>query len=473
MSAFSQTAEWFLARDGQQFGPVSGVEFHKLVELGHLKPSDMVWSDGMPAWQPAGDVVARLLAQSNAEAAVEAMPLQAPSEPSGRNINADASQSALAGHDTHHEDVPPDYHQQLAVEQMAAPHATDAQRDPRPRPRTIAPEPDLSARREPAPTGASHALSVDRDTRPEHRQTRRTRRSEAGHPRSNSDVDERARPSTLATIGRWAKRIAVLVFFASTLSAAAWYAWPHREKIMSVASAVTGGAGTMATSPLAGFSPSPEASDQALQKLMLWRVIKRDFPDWYGARVKEGAELSRTQKPDTEIAQYVAESLAKLRRQYAGDALSATPAQLFIVATSFAESLTRLRRHSVDACYTFISAGEANPTIVPLMQTSDIAGPLQKQMLAVFNAVAEGRKTPRVYPPPKQSDYDILVKELQTRGWTQGDMKLFSDSGALAKAPPDKVCTMVMQWFESQIAIKDPDAQLRLLVDSLRPVVAG
>jgi hypothetical protein len=35
------------------------------------------------------------------------------------------------------------------------------------------------------------------------------------------------------------------------------------------------------------------------------------------------------------------------------------------------------------------------------------------------------------------------------------------------------VCQLVHDWFGAQLAIKDPDMQLRLLVDSLRPVVAG
>ena len=52
-------------------------------------------------------------------------------------------------------------------------------------------------------------------------------------------------------------------------------------------------------------------------------------------------------------------------------------------------------------------------------------------------------------------------------------MQLFSDSQKLAKAPPAKVCQLVTDWFEAQLSLKDDEAQLRLLVDALRPVVAG
>ena len=59
------------------------------------------------------------------------------------------------------------------------------------------------------------------------------------------------------------------------------------------------------------------------------------------------------------------------------------------------------------------------------------------------------------------------------RGWTQADMQLFSDERALSRAPPEKVCQLVTDWFAAQLDIKDQDIQLRLLVDSLKPVVAG
>jgi hypothetical protein len=32
---------------------------------------------------------------------------------------------------------------------------------------------------------------------------------------------------------------------------------------------------------------------------------------------------------------------------------------------------------------------------------------------------------------------------------------------------------MVYDWFAAQLSLSDPEAQMRLLVESLRPVVAG
>jgi hypothetical protein len=44
--------------------------------------------------------------------------------------------------------------------------------------------------------------------------------------------------------------------------------------------------------PLGGFSGSPEAIDTSLQATPLWRVLKREFPEWYAERLKEAAALA-------------------------------------------------------------------------------------------------------------------------------------------------------------------------------------
>jgi hypothetical protein len=44
---------WFYAKGGQTHGPVSEGEFRNLINLGTVGPDDLVWKEGMPAWQPA------------------------------------------------------------------------------------------------------------------------------------------------------------------------------------------------------------------------------------------------------------------------------------------------------------------------------------------------------------------------------------------------------------------------------------
>ena len=47
---------WFFATDGQQHGPYSEDQFRDLIEKGGIRPDTYVWSEGMAAWQFAGDV---------------------------------------------------------------------------------------------------------------------------------------------------------------------------------------------------------------------------------------------------------------------------------------------------------------------------------------------------------------------------------------------------------------------------------
>jgi hypothetical protein len=89
----------------------------------------------------------------------------------------------------------------------------------------------------------------------------------------------------------------------------------------------------------------------------------------------------------------------------------------------------------------------------------------------VFEGIADGRKTPRVYPSVKREDFDLLAAELKRMGWTQTDWQTFTTS--LSSAAPDKACQLVHDWFSAQLGLKDGDAQLRLLVETLRVTLSG
>lgn len=47
---------WYYAKDGQQLGPVADEELRRMIRDGSLRQEDLVWRDGMPSWQPAGEV---------------------------------------------------------------------------------------------------------------------------------------------------------------------------------------------------------------------------------------------------------------------------------------------------------------------------------------------------------------------------------------------------------------------------------
>jgi hypothetical protein len=385
MSAPGSQTQWYLARDGRQIGPVSEAELAKLIELGHLRPTDLLWRDGFPDWRPAMVVFP------------------------GRS----------AGEATH-------------------------------------------------PPGTAGSAQ------PAARQSVITARGERGSGKAASEGGAQRRRRA---------RVAVVLLVVAAMLGAGWYAYPHRGRLLDYITSMVSfsRSGPMAVAdrksldapPLAGLRGTPDAVDTALQGTALWRVIKREFPDWYAQRLNEAAAMARDNKDDAAIGQHVARKLVELRRQQAANALSATLPKLRAVAVAFFENLTKLRRHSTEACYGFISQGEAHPAIVAMLQGSEHTAHLQAQLTGVFEAIAEGRKQPRVYPQPRQADYDMLASDLAKMGWTQADMQLFSDERALSRAAPEKVCQMVHDWFAAQLALKDQEAQMRLLVESLRPVVAG
>ena len=225
--------------------------------------------------------------------------------------------------------------------------------------------------------------------------------------------------------------------------------------------------------PLAGFrGRTAETIDTHLRSTALWRVIQREFPDWYAQRVKEAAALARDDKDDAAIGQYMAGKLRELRRQQAANGLQATQQLLKKVAMAFFDNLVKLQAHNPEACRALIVGGEANPAIVALLQGSEFTPGLQAQLTAVFEAIADGRKQPRVHIRPSPADFEMLSNDLIKMGWTKADMALF-DSPELAKAPAQKMCQLLHDFYKAQITLGDPEVQMKLIVTFLGPVFSG
>jgi GYF domain 2 len=510
-AANSPPAEWFLARDGQQFGPLSDAELRKLVEFGHLKPTDLLWREGFPDWRPARI----LLPDETLAAATVAQPVT-PSHVAGHvaatPMHPPEPQASLAGQaratvqiEQPQAAIPAPYSGPGPAQtpggiassglQSAQPMAQpppqaypQSQPHPQPQPQSQpqrgnpgyapqAPAARQPVARQPVMTpGQVHAPSGPAAQAAPIAPSASGRRvgSAPVHRPDDDDHDEDDDAYQGSRIGLWLKRVAVFLFFASSLSAAAWYAYPYRDRIVSLAANVLAfGMSGPTSSPITGFQPDTASTDVAFQKAPLWRTLKREFPEWYTERVTEASGMAREQKAEADIGLQMMQAVMALRRKHAGDALSATTPRLKAVAAAFADNLIRLRQVSVTACHGFISAGETSPAYLKLLADTSHSGPLQAQLTAVFDAIAEGRKLPRIYPQPKQADYNLLVTALEARGWTDADMQLFSDSRTFAQASQEKVCQMVTDWFQSQLDLKDADAQLRLLADALKPVVAG
>jgi len=48
--------EWFYAQDGQRQGPVTQEQLIGLIRAGSIRPQDLVWTEGMPQWEPVAQI---------------------------------------------------------------------------------------------------------------------------------------------------------------------------------------------------------------------------------------------------------------------------------------------------------------------------------------------------------------------------------------------------------------------------------
>lgn len=224
-------------------------------------------------------------------------------------------------------------------------------------------------------------------------------------------------------------------------------------------------------SPLKGYAPVAAEVDANFQKSGLWQIIKQHFPDNYKDLVAETAKLKSEGQDDRSISLQLMKKLVDIRRKNANDALAAKPERLRVVAQTFADNLASLSRISTEACYRFISGGETDPMMVELMRSAEHTGSLQAQFAAIFEAIVDGRVTKGKIAIAERKDYDLLAAQLSVRGWSPADLALFDDARALSRAPPQKVCQMVQDWFAAQIAIKDQAVQTRLFGATLKPLL--
>ena len=233
MTAPASQTQWYLAREGQQYGPLSDAELAKFIELGHLQPNDLLWREGFPDWRPAMVV----------------FPQRAGRPTAARAAHASRARSGAAG-------------------RCRAPgaRAVPIQGNPR-----AAPWPSSPA----APTASAEA-----------------------------EPDEaRARGGALKKVcwssspGRcWVRPAGMPIRIATSSHGICQRPCRHRSPSASAWST----ARAWRRLRLAASSGSAETIDARLQATPLWRLVKREFPDWYAERLKEIEALragTRTMPP--------------------------------------------------------------------------------------------------------------------------------------------------------------------------------
>ncbi|MEM1306408.1 MAG: DUF4339 domain-containing protein [Pseudomonadota bacterium] len=549
-------AVWYLARDGQQYGPIQDDELRKLVELSHLQDGDLVWSPAYTEWQPASVVIELFSSSAAPTSSADAAPAE-PDAPTAQPVSPEPATALADTTSARPQQQTTDPNVAAAVSAASAASgyaASDNGAKPRPEPavrepldsdtyRTGAPAPASAQAPAPAaPTayrqsdpyaGQPDADGYGRSPNAPYRGAAGRRDSydtgprsaaapvpgpgaphPAGRPHDVGYGETRARTPAPEMHGRhvamdddpydtsdergggWIKAAAAIVVL-GLVGVGGWFAYEQREQILA---AVMDGGAEMGRPPVvragdtSGRAPTQSADqgltdraqpqrtaasaqratpDIALMQTGLWQTIEKSFPGWATARKAEVAKFQAAGRSTAFVERHLVSQMAEMRRENATAALSSSPTALKSVASAFLTNLRTLSSRSVDTCYAFISSGETSPKILPLMSDPQASEALRKQMRVVVDAIVDGRANPKTYLPPRQSDFSVISGELTKMGWTSADMRLFGDPQALAKAPAAKVCQLVTDWFTAQLLVPDPQIQSRLLVQSLRPVVAG
>ena len=480
MNGQTNETQWYIARDGKQHGPLTDIEMRTFVAHNYLRPSDLIWRPGMAEWQLAptlfpavfpNNPVAATPAQSSSGIA-SATPERAPANTVAPTTPTPATASPT-----------PRTYSDAAPASTTSPERSMAKR------LAIAASAitligggafALATYREPLirfVSGSGDSTLVATDTAP----TVEAPTIEAPATPAGAATDAPA--STASPPSPGVETATVTPPDPPTFDASnqpSHLASPGSSPNSSTASTeVAAAAFDPAASvvvPTAGLAPPSivgSTIDVRLQKIPAWTIIKKDYPDWYVTNIAAAEQLVTEQKPPTEVSTHIAQSLVALRRQNAEKALSASSEKLRRIAVAFLENLKSLRSQSVTACYGFISKGETSPSVVQLVDTPDGATAFHGQIGAIFEAIAEGSKSPQQHPPAVKSDYDLLIKELGKLGWKEEDLQVFSNPRLLAKREPERVCTMVQEWFVAHLAVPDKAARDRLLYETLKPVISG
>lgn len=438
MEGDTPTIEWYLARDGQQHGPLTDAEMRKFVELGHLRETDLVWRAGFDDWWPSTAIFPPRTAETApAPGPVAPAPAAAPARPVREPGPA-----------------------RLAVN----PEPARAQPQPRawtgPRDRVTSP-------------GGGRELRPGPGPGPERREQPDFYATDLG-----SDLDDQA-PQGSGSRKAAVRAVAILLVLVA-LAAGTWLVWDNRDRLglaslggMVATASNTTSEAAFRVSPFGVTGSEAAAIGSSMQRSAVWQVVKREFPEWYGDKVAQVAKVVADSGDERAVARVLAEVLVSLRREHAAAALTAPLPALRKVASTFIDNLVELSKLGPDQCFGFISFGEGTPFIVELSKTPQHAEHVQRQMVAVFEAVGEGRRAQFAPQQARRADYDMLSWELAKRNWTREDMLTFSDPKRLAALPAESVCKMVQDWFSAQLDVIDDEVQHRLLSNSLKPLVYG
>lgn len=470
MTGQANEIQWYIARDGKQHGPLTDVEMRTFVAHNYLRLADLIWRPGMPEWQSAPTVFPTAFEAHGEE------PKKAPARSQTSNASSSGQPAPYANSTSTHTDS----------------HGNDYPEQAAPRPeRNLVKRLALASVAVTLIGGGAFALATYRGPIADMVSGPGTSAEQApivaapADPHPNATAEAQQPPTDLASNGVTMSAPPPsndVIANAAGPTTTASVSSPSPDAAPAPAAAAPSAPST--PTQVATIDPQPPAAapsngvdgsplDQRLQKVAVWSLIKKEYPDWYATQIGDANKLAAENKSDNEVAALLAQGLVNLRRQNAEKALAASSDRLQAIAQAFLDQLKSLRAQSVSACFGFISKGEMSPAVVQMMERPETATALNAQAGAIFQAISEGTKNPVKHDSAVKSDYDLLIKELSKLGWKEEDLQVFSNPKLLAKREPEQVCKMVQEWFVAHLAVPDKAVRERLLFETLKPVVSG
>jgi hypothetical protein len=478
MTGQANEIQWYIARDGKQHGPLTDVEMRTFVAHNYLRQSDLIWRPGMSEWQAAPAVFP---AAFHGAVQQQVQTQRADHSTPAQSYSAHYAKPMTAARDAHSSDfdapAEPQAERSIVKRLAAASVAITL---------VGGAALSLAVYRQPLMeivSGSSGAATGDQPpviSAPADTKSADATPQPPSAPQPDSPPAATAPAEAASGTGMGNASLRTIQADSADAPTPTSPASPNQPTTTSSVSAPDAPKETQvaAVAPEPPAPPPPPAVDGSpldmrLQKVPVWALIKRDYPDWYVSQISAANKLTAENKSNNDVAMLLAQGLVSLRRQNSEKALAASSDKLQAVAAAFLDHLKSLRAQSVSACFGFISKGETSPAVVQMMENPETATALNAQADAIFEAISEGGRNPVKHDAAVKSDYDILIKELGKLGWKEEDLQVFSNPKLLAKREPEQVCKMVQEWFVAHLAVQDKAVRDRLLFETLKPVVSG
>ena len=162
-----------------------------------------------------------------------------------------------------------------------------------------------------------------------------------------------------------AKRAVVWLALLGLIGTLGWCAYQYKVDVGALVTSLPraifdgGTRKSMAASPFPPLAGSAEQMDAALQTAALWRVIKREFPDWYADRLKDTVK-------GVVILGIDANSPASDKRLSAGDTIVEIAQEAVASADEFQTRIDKLKSEGRRSALLLVASADGELRFVAL-----------------------------------------------------------------------------------------------------------